>query len=533
MQSSFDCEIRNDSAARLDAMPASADEPRDANAAQFLLQGKEPTRTALQFLNGDCTYGDLDYASRKVATFLLASGARKADRVLLVAENSSFWVASYLGILRAGLVCVPLPSGISSEDFAYIVQSVAPACAFLESRFYQKNRQVLPDIAIVTDEQIPAPASPAVFLRDLAKLFPHVPAADIPLPMVKSSDLAAVMFTSGSTAKPRGVIITHGNIIANTNSIVEYLGLTRHDSIMTVLPFHYCFGTSLLHTHLRAGGRLVIDHRFMYPEAILQRMGSSQCTAFAGVPSHFQILLRRSGIRQMSFPHLRYVQQAGGHLAPAFIREFREILPSVQMFVMYGQTEATARLAYVPPEMLDRKLGSIGKAIPGVRLSVLNEQGDDVQPGEQGEIVAEGANVAAGYWGEEEAASATFRGGKLHTGDLATVDEDGFIYITDRAKDFVKIGGKRISCRKIEEQLLEFDGLLEIAVVGISDEVSGEALKAFAVPKNRKDDSFLQRFRAFCAQRLPFEHVPKEIMLLDTLPKNSAGKIMKSALKKA
>ncbi len=160
-------------------------------------------------------------------------------------------------------------------------------------------------------------------------------------------------------------MVTHGNIIANTNSITEYLGLTERDSIMTVLPFHYCFGTSLLHTHLRVGGRLVIDSRFMYPERILQHMQSSQCTGFAGVPSHFQILLRRSGIDRMDFPHLRYVQQAGGHLAPAFIREFRKALPAVQMFVMYGQTEATARLAYVPPEMLDKKLAQLAKRFPG------------------------------------------------------------------------------------------------------------------------------------------------------------------------
>ncbi len=144
---------------------------------------------------------------------------------------------------------------------------------------------------------------------------------------------------------------------------------------MTVLPFHYCFGTSLLHTHLRVGGRLVIDNRFMYPETVLQHMASSQCTGFAGVPSHYQILLRRSSIHRTSLPHLRYVQQAGGHLAPALIREFREALPTVKMYVMYGQTEATARLAYVPPEMLDQKLGSIGKAIPGVTLSVINDEG--------------------------------------------------------------------------------------------------------------------------------------------------------------
>jgi long-chain acyl-CoA synthetase len=502
-----------------------------ANVTNFLLEGKEPERIALQFVDGLCTYGEVDSASRKVANFLLSSGAKKGDRAVLVAENSCFWIASYLGILRAGLVCVPLPAGINAEDFAFIMQSVGPSFAFVESRFHQRNRPSLTGTTVVAAQQSIPRTDPGSYLRNIDSILPHGAAREIQLPVVEARDLAAVMFTSGSTAKPRGVMVTHGNIIANTNSIIEYLGLTENDSVMTVLPFHYCFGTSLLHTHLRVGGRLVIDNRFMYPETILQHMQSSQCTGFAGVPSHYQILLRRSGIHRMTFPHLRYVQQAGGHLAPAFIREFRKALPAVQMFVMYGQTEATARLAYVPPETLDKKAGSIGKAIPGVRLSVVNEEGRDVGAGEQGEIVAEGANIAAGYWGEEEETSVTFRNGKLHTGDLATVDEDGFIYVTDRAKDFVKIGGKRTSCRKIEEQLLEFDGLLEIALVGIPDEVSGEALRAFAVPKDRKDDSFLGRFRAFCTQHLLLENVPKEITLLDALPKNSAGKTMKSALR--
>lgn len=158
-------------------------------------------------------------------------------------------------------------------------------------------------------------------------------------------------------------------------------------------------------------------------------MQDTECTGFAGVPSHFQILLRRSSLRKNNFPYLRYVQQAGGHLAPQFIRELRGALPHTQIFVMYGQTEATARLSYVPPELLEKKIGSIGRGIPGVRLRVLNEWGDEVRPGEVGEIVAEGSNITQGYWRAPEESAISFRGGKLYTGDLATMDNDGYIYI--------------------------------------------------------------------------------------------------------
>lgn len=497
--------------------------------AGYLLKGKPARRTALEFSNNFWTFGDLDSDSFKLSSFVLASGMKKGDRVLLIADNSYFWIISYLAILQAGLVCIPLPMSTSEQDLGFITQSTDAQLAFVDTKFLTHNAADLPQTCIVSQ----SPASFDCFQRKVyaSEHLLRSETRQAEFPALASSDLAAIMFTSGSTGKPRGVMVTHGNIISNTRSIIECLHLTEDDSILTVLPFHYCFGTSLLHTHLAVGGKLVLDNRFMYTEAFLQHLRSSRCTGFAGVPSHYQILLRRSSIHKMKFPCLRYVQQAGGHMAPAFIRELRQALPDSKIFVMYGQTEATARLSCVPPEMLESKMGSIGRAIPRVKLTVVNAQGDDVGTGELGEIVAEGPNIAIGYWGEPEETSVSFRNGKLHTGDLATVDEDGFISIVDRARDFVKIGGKRTSCRGLEELMLEFTGLLEVAVVGVADSISGEALRAFVVPRDRNDDSFLQDFRAFCAKRLPFQHLPKEIIQLNALPKNSAGKVMKSELK--
>jgi len=247
----------------------------------------------------------------------------------------------------------------------------------------------------------------------------------------------------------------------------------------------------------------VVDSRFLYPETVLQRMIDTQCTGFAGVPSHFQILLNVSGLRKKALPHLRYVQQAGGHLAPVFVRELREALPGTQVFIMYGQTEATARLSYLPPEFLDTKLGSIGTGIPGVALQVLSESGAPVRPGEVGEIVAQGENVARGYWADPAESETTFRRGALHTGDLATVDEDGFIYVVDRAKDFLKCGGERVSCRQLEDQILASNELLEAAVIGIPDDVLGESVKLFVVPRAGTSEGLTERLHGFCKERLP------------------------------
>jgi acyl-CoA synthetase (AMP-forming)/AMP-acid ligase II len=491
---------------------------RVGNVTDFLLAGKASDRVCLRLLHAEHTYGELQRASHQIATHLLLKPVAKGDRIILISENSFFWVASYLGILRAGLICVPLPTSISQADLELILQTTEARVAFVQGGSAMRHRSHFGGVDVVTDRD------------EVCAVTSDHPAA---LPSVHPGDIAALMFTAGSTGKPRGVMVTHGNIMANTESIIQYLHLAEEDRIMTVLPFHYCFGTSLLHTHLRAGGSLVIDSRFLYPETVLRRMAETRCTGFAGVPSHFQILLRNSSLWKKSFPDLRYVQQAGGHLAPFFVRELRKALPTTQVFVMYGQTEATARLSYLEPDMLKTKPGSIGKGIPGVTLRVVNEWGEEVRPGELGEIVAEGENIALGYWRDPQESARSFRGGKLHTGDLARVDEDGFIYIVDRARDILKCGGTRVSCRHIEDQLLECEDLLEAAVIGMPDDDLGEAVKAFVVPRGSESESsdLKERVRLFCKKCMPAQLVPREIVVLAALPKNSAGKVLKAQLK--
>lgn len=489
---------------------------KQANVTDFLIDGKSPDLVALHLTGGECTYGALADGALRVASFLICTGVKPGDRVILIDDSSFFWVIAYLGIMRAGLVCVPLPPSISPRDLEYVRASTGAACACVQSGLARKYANSLQDLRLISERDIPVRASS--------------PAAA--LPEIKPEDLAALMFTSGSTGRPRGVMVSHGNIIANTESIIEYLALTERDRIMAVLPFYYCFGTSLLHTHLRVGGSIVVESGFRYLDAMLERMAYTECTGFAGVPSHFQMLLRTSSLKRRVFPKLRYIQQAGGHLAPAFIQELRTALPATEVFIMYGQTEATARLSYLPPEMLDRKLGSIGKGIPGVTLRVLNEGGEQIRPGEPGEIVAEGGNVAQGYWCSPEESAVSFRNGRLYTGDMATVDEDGYIYILNRAKEFLKCGGKRVSCREVEDQILGFEGITEAAVIAIPDDVLGEAVKAFVVSTGRNGNGLENELRLFCKEHLAPEVVPKQIVVLRSLPKNSSGKVLRQELKR-
>ena len=302
---------------------------------------------------------------------------------------------------------------------------------------------------------------------------------------------------------------------------------------MVVLPFHYCFGASLLHTHLMAGGSLVLDNEFrLYPEATLQQMQQTRCTGLAGVPSTYQILVRKSRFCQMSFPTLRWFQQAGGKLPNAVIGEVISAFPQVRFFIMYGQTEATARLSYLPPECLRAKFGSVGRGLPSTRLHVLRSDGTPVPVGsfETGEIVASGDNITLGYWDDPEETARFFKDGKLHTGDIARVDEDGFLYIVEREREIIKSGGNRVSAKEIEDVISELADVVEVAVIGAPHELLGESIKAF-VSTVPKADLTAEEIKMHCRKHLPSFKIPEEVRLVPSMPHNSAGKLLKSKLK--
>ncbi len=260
--------------------------------------------------------------------------------------------------------------------------------------------------------------------------------------------------------------VSHRNIQANTDSIVSYLGLTREDRMMVILPFFVRLGPRSCIRTLRVGGSVVLNNQFVYPETVIAMMQEHACTGLAGVPSTYQTLLRNSTFPNRSFPALRKVQQAGGKLPVVLIEELMAALPSAEIFIMYGQTAATARLSYLPPALLREKLGSIGKAIPGVELRVVNESGRDVKPGEVGEIVARGENITLGYYRAPELNGGKFVDGSLRTGDLATVDEEGFITIVDRLADFIKSYGHRVSSQQVEAYVMELPDVVSAAAIG-------------------------------------------------------------------
>jgi acyl-CoA synthetase (AMP-forming)/AMP-acid ligase II len=344
-------------------------------------------------------------------------------------------------------------------------------------------------------------------------------------------DLAAIIYTSGSTGESRGVMLSHRNLVSNAQSIASYLRLTAVDRVMCVLPFYYVYGLSLLHTHLAVGGSVVIDNRFAFPNVILGAMQHHSVTGFAGVPSTFALLLHRSNLAETTLPALRYVTQAGGPMAPPRIREWLERGPKVPFYVMYGATEASARLTYLEPSRLSEKLGSIGKAIPNVEIQIVKEDGTNAAPGEVGELVARGSNISRGYWNSPDESREKFGSRGYRTGDLGYVDEDGFVFLVGRTQDMLKVGAHRVGAKEIEEVLHDYPGIQEVAVVGAPHELLGEVPVAFVCLESETERR-AESLQAFCKSRLPSHKVPTQFIFLSDLPKlGSVGKIDRTRLR--
>jgi acyl-CoA synthetase (AMP-forming)/AMP-acid ligase II len=412
------------------------------NLVDYLLAQADKNAIALIAPEDTYTYGDVCAAAASIGNILRAAGLAKGDRVGILAGNSLFWVASYLGILQMGGVAVPFAKTLEPGRFPQTVAFTGCRALLGQPDYLEKyGHAIASDVLVVSDSPTPLHLS-----REITQIrFAFESTSCASEPVDEERDLAALMFTSGSTGAPRAVMVSHRNIIANTDSIIAYLRLSAADRMLCVLPFHYCFGTSLLHTHLRVGGSLVLAD-FWPPTMLFRRLTEMGCTGFAGVPSIFQTLVRNTALSESGFRALRKIQQAGGKLPTPILREMATTLPETEVFVMYGQTEATARLSYLEPDRLSDKLGSIGRAIPGVTLTIVDETGQPMPPGAAGEIAAKGENITRGYWQDPAATAQSFRDGALYTGDIAYADEEGYILSNHGGFVFPARKSKRKSC---------------------------------------------------------------------------------------
>jgi acyl-CoA synthetase (AMP-forming)/AMP-acid ligase II len=343
---------------------------------------------------------------------------------------------------------------------------------------------------------------------------------------VAENDLAVLMPTSGSTGAPRLVMVSHGNLRANTEAIIRSQSLGTDEKAMLVMPVSYCFGASVMHTHLYQGGGVVFDSRFMFPDKVLRAINTYGCTTFAGVPSVYNILLRRSNLRSIPLPGLRRFLQAGGALAPDCVREICNIVPTAEFFSMYGQTEATARISCMRVSRSGEKLGGVGPPLDNLKIRIADEEGLEVPKGQIGEVQVHGPSICSGYFDDSTPEERKFTNGWLRTGDLGSCDDEGCLWIKGRTDDFFKIRGLRISAGEVERKVAAVAGVYECAALAVPHPEAGEALALFIVA-DHGSSGLLDRVR----QTLPPQWTIASVILVAQLPKTDNGKIARSQLR--
>lgn len=462
---------------------------------------QEASRTALETTGGACSYGSLTQAvARVAATVRGVPSFEPGERVVLMARNSAEYVAGFLGILEAEGVAVPIPPETELPRIELLMARCQPVAVlsdeFAEGRHGREFSRWLADGG--------SGATPRTF-----------------------ESPAAILFTSGSTGDPKGVVLSQRNLLANAQSIQDYLALTETERALVILPFYHAFGNSILTSHLISGGTLILDGSIMFPEKLLDLIDAHKATSLSGVPEVFGRLLSLSTLGRRELPSLRYMSVAGGSLNPESTVAMHRALAPAKFFVMYGQTEATARLSYLPPEELPHRAGSIGRGIPGVTLDVADEQGQSVPRGTVGELRARGPNIMQGYWNDPEGTAHVLKDGWLQTGDLARVDDDGFLHVVGRKSALIKRAGYRLHPAELETFVRTRCGVEP--VVAVSFPKPGDPGLAVYVEADAGAVS-AREILAVCQRELPRYKIPDHVEVLDRFPVTSATKVDRPAL---
>lgn len=473
---------------------------------------RNPSAPAFTTASGKWRYSQLLLAVRVVANRLVRHPRfQSGDRVILLLPNGAEYAAVFYGILLAGGVVVPLPPRTEAGALRQIAESTAASIVVTRSSIVATQ----PDLRDLPAEEI-----------NLCDGSHTAPLVAVVRPGATGDELAAIFFTAGSTGSPKGVMLSHRNLISNAWAIQRYLEIDSRDRPLCVLPFHHAFGNSVLQSHLLAGAHLVLDGQTAFPESIVQSLRKHECTSFSAVPDLFRGLVDRSSLGLSPFPALRYMAVAGGALRHELAVEVARRIAPASFFVMYGQTEATARLAWVSPERLaELPAGVIGRAVPGVTLEVVNERGETVAPGVVGELRARGPNIMLGYWRDEAATNERVRDGWLYTGDLATHDAEGWIIHMGRANALVKIAGFRVHPSDLEDFALRRLAVVEAVVVAFEAGELGTRLALYVKAAPSGGLTLVSDLIARCRAELPRHLVPDFVQIVEEFPLNHALKI--------
>ena len=506
------------------------------------------TRPALRFGSTDLSYAELGAAIESFAAALLVLGLPKAARVGIWLEKRLEAVVAIFGAARAGCVFAPINPLLKAEQAAYIAQDCnvqllvtnGPRVTGFEPLLAQ-----CPDLRyiVVAGGAAPALEPGSAMARAGVNLLSWdtllTGAGAVPMPRLIDIDIAAILYTSGSTGRPKGVVLSHRNIVEGARSVSTYLQNTPDDRILAVLPLSFDYGLSQLTTSFLVGATAVL-HNYLLPQDVIRALVRERITGLAAVPPLW-IQLAALDWPESINEHLRYFTNSGGAMPTATLAELRKRVPSAKPYLMYGLTEAF-RSTYLPPEEVDRRPTSMGKAIPNAEILVVREDGSECAPGEPGELVHRGALVSMGYWNDPEKTAERFKPlpGQpkempitemaVWSGDTVKRDEEGFLYFVSRRDEMIKTSGYRVSPTEIEEVVYKSGLVAEVVAFGVDHPTLGQAIALVAQPAEGKSAD-TQGLIDACKAHLPTFMIPQHVEWFDnSLPRNANGKIDRKTL---
>jgi amino acid adenylation domain-containing protein len=493
-----------------------------------------PDKVAVAGRDERLTYRDLDARASRLARALQERGVKRGDRVAIYLDNSPTVLVSVYAALRAGAAFMVINPQTKEDKLRYILSDSGARALIAEGRLAAALSKAVPAVPAVGTVVLRGEARTEIpGALDLAKLLADAagtpePVGTIPL------DLAALIYTSGSTGNPKGVMLSHQNMVFAQQSLCEYLRLDRSDRILDVVPLAFDYGLyqALMAVHL--GATLVLEASFAFPSQVIERIVEEEVTVFPGVPTIFATLLSLHRHQPLSLPSIKRITNTAAHLPDDYVPGLQEMSPEALIYKMYGLTECK-RVSYLDPERVSSKPSSVGKAIPGTEVFVLDDRGEPVAPGETGVLHVRGPHVMMGYWNLPDETERMLKPGPypgermLCTHDYFKTDDEGFLYFLGRSDDIIKSRGEKVSPVEVENAINGIPGVKEAAVIGVADELLGQAVRAYVVLDDAGSMSE-REFRRHCMGRMESYMVPRDVVFLEDLPKTGSGKVRKKDL---
>jgi acyl-CoA synthetase (AMP-forming)/AMP-acid ligase II len=489
---------------------------------------RSPERPLVKHEATTLTYGEVDLATSRCAAALRELGVRFGDRVALCLPNGPEYLIAYYATLKAGACVVPIAPDVPPEGLELLLSDCEASAAFVEraGKLPDGIAPRVPSLRAAITLQGPATGSSGnLAFLDFDALRSHSGAVEDA--GAKDDDLAVILYTSGTTSRPKGVMLAHRGMASSTAAILEDFGFTKEDRVAVSIPFFHTYGDWVQRSHVAAGAMIMTFDARTTPADMWRAIDREGCTGFPGTPPGFTIL--RSLRPEYDLSSLRYLTVAAAPLTAELCAAIMAALPRARLYNCYGQTEAGPKISWLKPEDMVRKAGSIGTAVSGVRLRIVDDDGRDVPQGETGELVAVGESFMQGYWRRPEETARVLRPDGLHTGDLARMDADGFVFLVGRKDDVLKSGAYRVSPPEVEEVIQGLPQIEECGVVGVPDPTLGAILVAAIVPRPGVAVEARDVFAA-CRKRLPPHKVPARIVKLDRLPRGRTGKLLRVEL---